>query len=204
MIRSGRGPVSVPWAITFADLALLLLCFFVMLTSFRTAPLAEAAEPHTAANAPLREPLAEMALMLRREFASDISQGWLNVAARGTSLHIEFGSSDAFESGSDSLTPRTLSLIDAMGPLLARNRAQIIVIGHTDDVPIHNGRFRDNWELSSARAVSVIRELINRHKVDPVRLEAKGYADTRPQAANDSEFNRARNRRIEIEISRAH
>lgn len=198
MIRSESRSISVPWAITFADLALLLLCFFVMLTTFKeTAP-----EPALIAEGTPSSALSQkMATLLKRQFAADMSQGWLDITARGESLHLQFGASEAFESGSDHLTQRTLSLIDAMGTVLANNEARIIVIGHTDDIPIRTERFRDNWELSSARAVSVIRELINRQDVNPARLEAKGYADTRPLVPNDSEENRARNRRIEIEFS---
>jgi len=95
-------------------------------------------------------------------------------------------------------------LIDTLAYALREGDARVIVAGHTDDLPISTERFRDNWDLSSARAVSVIRELINRHGVDPSRLEAKGYADTRPLVANDSIANRARNRRIEIEITWEH
>ncbi len=90
--------------------------------------------------------------------------------------------------------PRLTALVD-------RGDARITVAGHTDDLPISNGRFRDNWDLSSARAASVIRELVIRHGIDPARLEAKGHADTRPLTRNGSAKDRARNRRIEIEIA---
>jgi chemotaxis protein MotB len=68
-------------------------------------------------------------------------------------------------------------------------------------MPIRTERFRDNWDLSTARSVSVIRALLSYPGMDPARLEAKGYADTRPLAPNDTDLNRLRNRRIEIEIS---
>ena len=197
MISAARRPVAVPWAITFADLALLLLCFFVMLTAQRQAQttLADAGVDLALS------PALELSDALQKKFAAEIADGWLKVDARTGSLHVQFGASDGFESGSDNLATRTLTLIDAMGSLLSREDVTITVIGHTDNVPISTERFRDNWELSSARAISVIRELIRRHGVDPRRLEAKGYADTHPLYSNDSESNRLRNRRIEIEIS---
>jgi chemotaxis protein MotB len=197
MNHAGRRPIPAPWAITFADMALLLLCFFVMLTSLnQTARTPTAATPVALPAAPPRE----MAALLQREFAAGIAEGWLSVRAGDNTLRVDFGTSDGFESGSDLLAPRTLSLIGAIGTVLATNQAHIVVSGHTDNLPVRTTRFRDNWDLSSARAVSVIRELIGRSRIDPDRLEAKGYADTRPLAGNDSQAGRARNRRIEMEI----
>lgn len=213
MIKEERATLSLPWAITFADMALLLLCFFIMLTTMRgdavptvaqskSTGTATAAATATAADVSLiaTSPAAIMASELSNRFSSEIAEGWLKVNAQNSILHIRFGTGDAFDSGSDEITYRTARLLDAIGETLITNDARIVVVGHTDDQPISTGRFRDNWDLSSARAVSVIRELIQRHDIAPTRLEAKGYADTRPQAPNDSEWNRSLNRRIEIEI----
>lgn len=213
MINNDRPPLSLPWAITFADMALLLLCFFVMLATLRgtqtkateQTDIRQTATP-TLNNRPGKSELAptdparQIGAALSQRFSTDIAEGWLNVTVNGPALQIRFGTADGFDSGSDTLTPRTLRLIDAIGELVTDSETRIVVVGHTDDEPIRTGRFRDNWDLSSARAVSVIRELIGRHGIDPVRLEAKGYADTRPRAPNDSEWNRALNRRIEVEI----
>ena len=73
------------------------------------------------------------------------------------------------------------------------------VAGHTDNLPINTARFPSNWELSAARAGSVIRYLIE-SGVDPARLRAEGYADTRPLTANDSDKSRAQNRRVELTL----
>ncbi len=196
MIKEERATLSLPWAITFADMALLLLCFFIMLTTMRSNTVTAPAQSAAAAQSSAELAAAE----LSRRFSSEIAEGWLRVNAQNSILNIRFGTGDAFDSGSDEITPRTVQLLDAIGETLATNDARIVVVGHTDDQPISTGRFRDNWDLSSARAVSVIRELIQRHGIAPTRLEAKGYADTRPQAPNDSEWNRSLNRRIEIEI----
>jgi chemotaxis protein MotB len=214
VIKEERATLSLPWAITFADMALLLLCFFIMLTTMRgdavptvaqsksTGTATATATTATAADVSLiaTSPAAIMASELSNRFSSEIAEGWLKVNAQNSILHIRFGTGDAFDSGSDEITYRTARLLDAIGETLVTNDARIVVVGHTDDQPISTGRFRDNWDLSSARAVSVIRELIQRHDIAPTRLEAKGYADTRPQAPNDSEWNRSLNRRIEIEI----
>ena len=202
MTRRSTAAPSVPWAITFADMALLLLCFFVMLSAVSpkktevTSPVvAVTSEPKAAADA---------AMLLRNQFTTQIDQGWLSIDQTDATLRLRFGTADAFDPGSDHLTPLTMTLIDTLASALRDGNAHVVVAGHTDDLPISTDRFRDNWDLSTARAVSVIRELVNERGVDPSRLEAKGFADTRPLVANDSPANRARNRRIEVEITWAH
>jgi chemotaxis protein MotB len=73
------------------------------------------------------------------------------------------------------------------------------VEGHTDNVPI-SGRFPSNWELSTARATTVLRELIEHHGIPADRLQAAGYADERPVASNDTPDGRAANRRVELVV----
>lgn len=74
------------------------------------------------------------------------------------------------------------------------------VEGHTDNRPIHNAKYPSNWELSSARASSVIRYFIDIHHMAPERFIATGYSDTRPVAPNDGPENWEKNRRVEIVI----
>jgi chemotaxis protein MotB len=93
-----------------------------------------------------------------------------------------------------------MNVIDKVGTLASLRGARIVIGGHTDDRPIRTPRYRDNWDLSAARAIAVVRELVARRGIDPRRIEAQGFADTRPVAPNDSDGNRALNRRIEIEV----
>jgi chemotaxis protein MotB len=73
----------------------------------------------------------------------------------------------------------------------------VLVGGHTDDRPIHGGRFASNWELSTARALAVAR-VLTRAGVPPGRVVASGFAEHHPRSANDDEQGRAKNRRIEV------
>jgi len=179
-------------------MALLLLCFFVMLSAVSQK---SATVETSLVTTPESLAAADAAMRLRGQFTAAIDQGWLSVEHMDSAVRLRFGTADTFDLGSDNLTPLTLTLIDSLAETLHDDRVRVVVSGHTDNLPISTGRFRDNWDLSTARAVSVIRDLINRHGVDPARLEAKGFADTRPIALNDSERNRAQNRRIEVEIS---
>jgi chemotaxis protein MotB len=85
--------------------------------------------------------------------------------------------------------------------VLSEKSGEILVQGHTDNIAISTSRFRSNWELSTARAVSVAHELLTERVLNPQRLTVSGYSDTRPLVKNDSKENRAFNRRVEIVVS---
>jgi len=96
--------------------------------------------------------------------------------------------------------PSTLEILDRVAKALAETNGQLMVSGHTDDVPISTGRYRSNWDLSSARASSVVHYLLKNKLIAPGRISATGYADSRPLVPNNSAENRATNRRVEITI----
>ena len=88
------------------------------------------------------------------------------------------------------------------GSLSFANR-HVMVEGHTDNAPIHTFRYPSNWELSTARATTVVRSLITDFHLSPKRLSASGYGEYYPVAPNDTPENRAKNRRVDIVILRS-
>jgi chemotaxis protein MotB len=78
--------------------------------------------------------------------------------------------------------------------------ASVRIEGHTDNVPIHTETYPSNWELSTARAVNVLRYFIEERGFPPEKLFAEGFADTRPRAANDTAERRAKNRRVNFVV----
>jgi chemotaxis protein MotB len=107
-----------------------------------------------------------------------------------------------FPSGSASLIAQADPLLEEISGLLNVDRAPPIAVeGNTDNVPISGGAFPSNWELSTARASTVVRFLIATG-VSPPRLSASGYANLRPIASNTTPEGRARNRRVEIVLQR--
>ncbi|MGE8685636.1 MAG: OmpA/MotB family protein [Achromobacter sp.] len=102
-----------------------------------------------------------------------------------------------FPSGQATLSPAGLDVIKRLAGILNKNEYQVSVEGHSDPVPIQTRQFASNWELSSSRATSVLRELV-RDGVAPQRLRAVGYAETRPIESNDTAAGRAANRRVEL------
>ncbi len=103
-------------------------------------------------------------------------------------------------SGSADLSGDAQALLLEIGSILAGIGNQVLVEGHTDDIPIHTARFASNWELSTTRATNVIAFLLDRAKVSPDHVSAAGYAEHHPKVANTSDANRTRNRRVDLII----
>ena len=106
----------------------------------------------------------------------------------------------AFPVGSADISPQAHSLIARISAALVRLPNAIRVEGHTDDTPIHTSRFGSNWELSTARATSVVEYLIENGGMAANRLSAAGYAEFHPLAESSDPASRARNRRVDIII----
>ena len=102
-----------------------------------------------------------------------------------------------FASGQAELMHEGMILISQLTQILQQFSGEISVEGHTDDIPINTTRFPSNWELSSARAISVLL-FLQQEGIAVTRMRAIGYADTRPLQANDSAQGRAGNRRVEL------
>jgi len=114
-------------------------------------------------------------------------------------LVIRMKSAILFAEAQAALTPQAEKVLAGLTPLLARAPSRLRVEGHTDDVPMHTAQFPSNWELSTARAISVIRYL-EEHGIDQQRLSVAGYGEFHPLAPNDSAERRALNRRVEIVV----
>ncbi|MCX7910505.1 MAG: OmpA family protein, partial [Endomicrobia bacterium] len=104
-----------------------------------------------------------------------------------------------FDIGKAELKDTALSVLSEVAESLKPVSNEIVVEGHTDNLPIYGGRYRSNWELSAARAFSV-RDYLIKQGIDERRISCVGYGEYRPVAPNDTEENRAKNRRIEIKI----
>jgi len=107
-----------------------------------------------------------------------------------------------FDSGKATVRPEAYSVLDKVSKVLNENVPDfnVGIEGHTDNVPIKHSSWKSNWELSSARALSVLHYLTNKENVDPARLSAIGYGEYRSVASNDSKSGRQQNRRVEIVI----
>ena len=117
-------------------------------------------------------------------------------------LVIRFSASDLFRPGQDYVEKKFLPVIDKIATIVADGDRIIRVEGHTDDTPLPpDSRFPTQWELSSARAIWVVRYLKAKFNIPSSRLSAAGYADGQPLESNKTEEGRAKNRRIEIVVT---
>ena len=126
----------------------------------------------------------------------------LKVAQVAEGVHLEVSEKILFAKASAQLKREGQILLNDLAQVLLQHRGMISVEGHTDDRPISNMQFPSNWELSSGRATSVTRYLID-HGLDPEKLRAVGYADTRPLDSNTTSEGRMRNRRVSIVLTPA-
>jgi len=136
-------------------------------------------------------------LHLSNILQSDIDQDLLSVQQEGLKSLVRIKSDMLFRSGSATLEARFIPVLERIARAIDGAPGKILVVGHSDNVPIHTVRFPSNWELSRARAVNVMQEL-GKHLRDPKRMTPEGRADTEPVAPNDTSANRALNRRVEI------
>jgi type VI secretion system protein ImpK len=134
--------------------------------------------------------------------AQQIAEQLVSVDEQGGRTSITVTVPDLFASGSTRVNERFDSLVHAIGAALVNVPGRILVIGHTDDQPVHSLQFQSNYELSQARAVAMAK-LLERDVTDASRFETIGKGDSDPlyRPANLPQ-NRARNRRVQIVLLR--
>lgn len=115
-------------------------------------------------------------------------------------VYIDIQEAILFDSGSATLKENGRETIGQLAGLFDLFDNEIVIEGFTDDVPMNSRQFPSNWELSTGRALSVLRYLSEEYNLSPTRMSARGYGEYRPIVPNDSEENRALNRRVNIVI----
>jgi chemotaxis protein MotB len=103
-----------------------------------------------------------------------------------------------FDSGDATVKPEALPLLEMVASSLSNYSNPLRIEGNTDNVPISTGRFRSNWELSTARATNIVHYLIERYHITPEKISAVGYGEFRPVADNGTSEGRTKNRRVDI------
>lgn len=146
--------------------------------------------------------LSRIAADLEGELSPFVDQDLVKVTQTERGLEVEMKSRMLFNSGSTRLSHDAVKALSGVAVILKSLPNPIKVEGHTDDVPIRTVSFPSNWELSAARAASVV-HLFSRRGVAPARMSAIGYGEFRPITENRDEVNRAKNRRVAIIIMAA-
>jgi len=126
----------------------------------------------------------------------------LSVEVKNGKVYVSMSDKLLFKSGSAAVEAKGKEAIKMLAGVLDKNRdIDILVEGHTDSIPIHTAVYRDNWDLSVARATSIVRILTDEYKIAPTRLTASGKGEFSPKASNSTLEGRAQNRRTEIILS---
>ena len=130
-----------------------------------------------------------------------VQQSKVSLSGNEDWVEIEINANLIFNSAQAELSEEALGIFSEIAEIVSPYDNAVAVSGHTDNVPIQNSRYSNNWELSSARAVSVV-DLLAYSGVNPQRLSAVGYGEYRPVADNTSEAGRAANRRVVLRVAR--
>jgi chemotaxis protein MotB len=138
--------------------------------------------------------------MLKRLLKQEIKEGQIDVETKARTILIRIREKGSFTSGSALLNTSFVGVIDKIADALTQIEGKISVEGHTDNIPINTFAYPSNWDLSAARSVAVVRRMLDISPLQPTRVTASGFADTRPQAVNSTSDGRARNRRVEIVV----
>lgn len=216
------------YMLTYGDMMTLLLCFFVMLLAMSTIDPAKfhvaASSFQNAFSGVLEdfpsilitkdiliprlggnEQNKRMAIDAKRRILEvakqeDMKDG-IKVEVTDEGIAIQIADPIGFDVGKADIRPEFTSLLYKLVEIIDIDpNAEIRVEGHTDNTPIRTREFPSNWELSSARALKIVKFLAQNAGVDPARLSAVGYGEFRPIAPNDTPQNKQKNRRIEIYV----
>lgn len=139
---------------------------------------------------------------LENRLKQEINDSEVNIEMLQKGLVITFVAEVLFDSGKNELRAGSIPKLDKVANVLNTTVKDhdVGIEGHTDNVPIKYSGWKSNWELSSARALSVLHFMIDKHKIDPKRLSATGYGEQKPIASNATKQGQQKNRRVEIVI----
>ncbi|RTE85552.1 MULTISPECIES: flagellar motor protein MotB [Gammaproteobacteria] len=144
--------------------------------------------------------LMELMMRLQEQLSEQIDEGALELEQLGQQIIIRVNEQGTFPQGSAFLQPQFRPIIRQIASVIGNIPGEVRISGHTDNRVIRSEMHSSNWDLSSARAVSVAEEMSQANEFDTSRMTVQGFADTRPLVPNNSEDNRRRNRRVEIAI----
>ena len=144
--------------------------------------------------------LSALRTEMEKALAPEISRQEVALRTVPDGLVISLREIGFFESGSANIRPNSQSAFSRIALLLSSTSYRIRIEGHTDNVPIHNQHFADNWALSTARSTELVRVLIVNYSFAPGRLSAAGYAEFHPATTNNTAEGRAQNRRVDVVI----
>ena len=219
-------PSSPAWMATFADMMMLLMAFFVLIMSFSTMevdkfkmamgslkgalgtlgvqkelqPSQSWFSPTMNAHQVKQKSLLTHIEKLREQIKKKGLEDKISIEEEGGEVYIQMKDDMMFHSGKAELKPTYFNLLSLIAKTFLADAKQIRVEGHTDNLPIQTKEYPSNWELSIQRALNVVRHFVNHENIHPAKLIIAGFGEHKPIAANDSPDNRAKNRRVLLNL----
>ncbi len=196
------------WLISYADFITLMFTFFAALYALSSVDKAKMAEFSGSLNQTFKvieKPIPQIDTQ-KNVLVEDIKKATgelqgITVKNEPRGVVVTFADSVLFASGSAELKPEIDTVLEKLSKLLSTVPGKIAIEGHTDNVPISSSKYSSNWELSTARAASILHFFIEKG-IDPANYSIAGYAEFRPLASNATEEGRQKNRRVEIVITK--
>ena len=150
-----------------------------------------------------QEDLEKLKKRLDKYIAQNGLSDQLNTKLNQSELKITISDNALFSSGRADVKPESRSLAKAISSMLQEfPEYEVVVSGHTDNVPISNSQYKDNWDLSSDRALNFLKILLLNSQLDPSKFTPSGHGEFHPIASNRNDTGRAQNRRVEVSIIR--
>jgi chemotaxis protein MotB len=224
--RTRRG--APRWLMTFADLMCLMLCLLVLMLSSTKLDFHHVGALEKAFNVrgetrsmQLPKPLDIITRSLDEEIVRNLPLGEIgnqigallssqtdeirhqvDLQTHGEGITIRLMGESIFDSGRDEIREQLKPLLKHMAVVLEQNPGDIIIGGHTDDLPVSSGPFKSNLRLSIARAAAVADFLLAHSKIEPHRISTVGSGEHRPIYSNQTESGREKNRRVEVILNK--
>ena len=144
--------------------------------------------------------LAKSMEALNKGLAAEVKSGKVSVNLGQRGLVVSLREAAFFASGDDAVNAASFPIIEKIAQVINPLQNPLRLEGHTDSVPIHNSRFRSNWELSTARSIAMLELLRQRYQYPSERMSVAGYAENAPVDSNDTDEGRAHNRRVDLVV----
>jgi chemotaxis protein MotB len=199
--HSGSGGHRDRWMISYVDVLTILLVFFIAAAA-KTLPARADGPP-----APAPQLMVEQPAKLDQPVRAPLADAEEKLAALGIDAQLEsrglmisLPQTILFASGDDVINSQAIPMVEEIAGVLGAVPNRITLSGHADSTPIHNRRFRNNWELSAARGLRLLELLSGRYGISESRLTVSSDGANRPKESNETPEGRASNRRVEILI----
>ena len=220
------GPAAGGWEGVYSGFILIMLCFFIMLCSFskvaptkmnkfvnsfvdsvdmfkggfgfQTGGQTSDVESQDVGLEEGLAPIIRQFVQMQDEFGLQKDMEY-TISTEG--LVLQVFDSALFDRGVSEISPKAFPFLNKIAHIISNSTHNVRIEGHSDNLPIHSEKFPSNWDLSTTRAVNVLRYLADKGKCSPKRLSAAGFGEFQPIFPNDTPEHRAKNRRVEFIFS---